>query len=384
VNRRKNSRLAALLAALPVLAGADVRLEQSVTVEARGLVSVFDGEQTLYTEISGDRARIERWEGVPARTRDESVIIDIDGHLRWELEPDDRVYTTVDLGEHRMRDARDIEAIAQMPQDGPDALPVTEANCRWDRIRVNIDRTGEKRQIAGVKAEQYLLTAEQTCAVPDTHQACDVTWVLDYWNARRMPGSREVGDFRRELGERIGAPELLALTPLVPRGLLALFEQGWIELAYETEALRGYPVRTLMSLHIGGKQCRNRSDQEITRDTVWSRVKEDSIQATKQSAAATAGQVVAGQVFQRTGGGLGGMIASTAADIFTRDTAARAMERDEKQQPPVQVGAESAHERIEGQVQIFRITTELRSINDEGLEPERFEVPPDWFEAKAP
>jgi len=373
-----------LALALPALTLADVRLEQSVTIEARGLISVFDTEETLYTEIADERARIEAWQGIPARTRNEAAIISMDGHLRWELAPDVRQYTTVDLGERRMRDARDIEAIAQMPQGGPDALPITEGDCQWDRIRVNIDRTGQKMQLAGQRAEQYLLTAEQTCEVPDTRQACDVTWVLDYWNARRMPGTREVADFRRDLAERIGTPELLAMTPLVPRGLLALFEQGWEELVYEAEGLKGYPVKTVMSLHIGGKHCRNRSDQEITRDSVWSKVKQDSIQATKNSAAATAGQVVAGQVMQSVGGNLGGMIASGAAGIFTRDAASRAMEQDEKKTPPVQVGAESAAERIQNQVQIFRITTELKAVSDDAVPRERFEVPPEWAEAKAP
>lgn len=380
--RFKSSLMVAL--ALPALALADVRLEQSIVIDARGLISVFDTEETLFTEISGDRARIEAWDGQPARTRLHAAIVNMDGHLRWELQPDDRLYTRVGLGERRMRDEADIEAIAQMPQGGPDALPITEDSCQWDRIRVNIDRTGAKREIAGLRAEQYLITAEQTCEVPDTHQACDVTWVLDYWNARRMPGSREAVDFRRELSDRIGTPELLALTPVVPRGLLALFEHGWEELAYEAEGLRGYPVRTVMSLHIGGKQCRNRSDQEITRDTVWSRVKEDSIQATKRSAAATAGQVVAGQVLQRVGGNLGGMIASGAANIYTQQAASKAMEREEKETPPVKVNAESASERIEGQVQIFRITTEVKSVRDDDLPRDRFEVPPGWAEVKAP
>lgn len=367
-----------LALALPALALADVRLEQSISIEARGLISVFETEETLFAEISGDRARIEAWDGQPARTRVDAAIVNMDGHLRWELEPDERTYTTVGLGERRMRDEQDIEAIAQMPQGGPDALPITEDNCQWDRIRVDIHRTGEKQLIAGQRAEQYLMTAEQTCEVPDTRQACDVTWVLDYWSARRMPGSREAGDFRREFSDRIGTPEMLTLMPVVPRGLLALFEHGWEELAYEAEGLRGFPVKTVMSLHIGGKQCRNRSDQEITRDTVWSRVRKDSIQATKRSTAATAGQVVAGQVLQRVGGNLGGMIASGAANIYTQQAASKAMEREEKETPPVKVGAESATERVEGQVQIFRITTEVKSVRDDDLPGDRFDIPEGW------
>ena len=134
-----------------------------------------------------------------------------------------------------------------------------------------------------------------------------------------------------------------------------------------------------MSLHIGGKQCRTRSDREITQDNVWSSVREDSISATKQSAANTAGNVIAGQVAQQAGGGLGGIIASSAAGIFTRNAANKAMD-PEKKAETADVGDENLNERVPGQVQIFRITTELKSVSDEDLEADSFEVPSNWEE----
>jgi hypothetical protein len=244
-----------------------------------------------------------------------------------------------------------------------------------------MERTGENARFAGVRAKQYLVTMTSTCEIPDTQQACDVTWVLDYWNARSMPGEREVVKFRRELAERYNTPELLALTAVIPRGLLALFEDGWEELIYEADGLKGFPVKTVMSLHIGGKQCRTRSNSDITRDAVWSKAKEDSIRATKQSAANTAGNVVAGQVMRQMGGSLGGMIASGAAGIFTRDTTSKAMDR-EKEAETADVGDENLAERVPGQVQIFRITTELKSVNKEFLGSDRFKVPPGWEQIK--
>jgi hypothetical protein len=381
MNTRLNTVLSTCLLAAPVVAPADVALEQAVTIEARGLISVFETVETVYTEISGDRARVEAWNGAPARIRKQAAIVNLDGDLSRALEPDAARYTTVGLGEQRLREARDIELISQVPLSGPDALPITDDVCQWSRPQVELERTGKRQKFAGIRSEQYLITTARTCYIPGTRQACDVTWVLDYWNARRMPGAREATDFRRGLADRLGTTELLAMSPLVPRGLLALFGHGWEEAIYEAEGLKGYPVKTVMSLHLGGKHCRNRSDREITRDTVWSRVKEDSIQATKNSAAATAGNVVAGQVFRKVGGNLGGMIAGGAADIYTRTAASRAMEREEKKKPPVQVGDEGATERVKGQVQIFRITTELQAVSEENLPAERFEIPADWREA---
>jgi len=375
----RNFLLLFLSAFVPAALSADVTLEHSVKVEARGLISVFDSEKTMLTHISGDRARIETFDGELTGPVEGVTIIKLESDQAFVLHPDRHQYERKPLGQLRQEAERDIELIEQMPQDGPNALPITEQSCQWVRPAIEMKRTGEKVRIAGVRAEQYLITMASTCEIPDTQQACDATWVLDYWNARRMPGDREVANFRRELADRYGTPELLAMSAVIPRGLLAMFEDGWEEVMYEADGLKGFPVKTVMSLHIGGKQCRTRSNSEITRNTVWSGVKEDSIQATKQSAANTAGNVVAGQVMQQAGGSLGGLIASSAAGIFTRDAASKAMDR-EKQAEPADVGDESLAERVPGQVQIFRITTELRSVSDEYLEADRFEVPSGWEE----
>jgi len=366
---------------LPASLSADVTLEHFVKVEARGLISVFDSQKTILTHISGEQARIETFDGELIGAAETVAIIKLEDNLAYVLYPDRNEFETKPLVQLRQEADRDIELIEQMPQNGPDALPITEQGCQWTRPAFEMERTGEKARIAGVRARQYLVTMASTCEIPDTQQACGVTWVLDYWNARSMPGEREVVEFRSKLAERYGTPELLALTAVIPRGLLAMFENGWEELIYEVDGLKGFPVKTIMSLHIGGKQCSTRSNSEITRDTIWSKTKEDSISATKQSAANTAGNVAAGQVMRQMGGSLGGMIASGAAGIFTRDTASKAMDR-EKEAETADVGDESLAERVPGQVQIFRITTELISISEEYLEADRFKVPSGWEEIK--
>jgi hypothetical protein len=358
---------------------ADVTLEKSVKIEARGLISVFESEKTIFTRISGDNAKIESYNGEPSGSPEEAALIKLEDDKAYVLYPDLYQYEVKDLGQLRQETVRDIELIEKMPQNGPDALPITEQSCQWANPQVDVKRTGEKMRFAGVRAEQYLITMANTCEHPDTEQTCDVTWVLDYWNARRMPGDDDVADFREALANRHGTSELLALSAVVPQGLLALFENGWDEVIFEADGHKGYPVKTVMSLHIGGKQCRTRSDREITQDNVWSSVREDSISATKQSAANTAGNVIAGQVAQQAGGGLGGIIASSAAGIFTRNAANKAMD-PEKKAETADVGDENLNERVPGQVQIFRITTELKSVSDENLEADSFEVPSNWEE----
>ena len=274
---------------VPLLAFSDVSLEQSVKIEARGLISVFESEETIVTKISGERARIEHFDGVPAESESEVYIVNLEKGLEWSLEPENAQYSTLSMDEKRQNESRDIDYIEQVPQSGPDALPITENSCQWTSPQVVIDRTGERERFGGIRAEQYLITAASTCNVSESSQSCDVTWVLDYWNARKMPGDQELTDFRSELADELGTVDLMALSPLIPRGLLELFENGWEEVIYEAEGLKGYPVKTVMSLHIGGKKCGVRSNDETTRDTVWTNVKNDSVQATKDQAEAIGG-----------------------------------------------------------------------------------------------
>jgi hypothetical protein len=311
---------------------------------------------------------------------EETSMIHLQSDLGWVLYPAQQQFETKQLGQVRAEAERDIALIEEMPTSGPDALPINEQVCQWTPPRVEMERTREKTKIAGIKAEQHLATVASTCNIPSTRQSCDVTWVLDYWNARRIPGVREIDNFRSELADRLGTLELLAFTPVIPQGLLALFEDGWEEAMYEADGLKGFPVKTVMSLHIGGDDCRTRSDKEITRNSVWTNVKKDSVQATKNSAANTAGNIAAGQVFRKVGGGLGGMIAGGAAEIFTRNSANKAMNKEEEGPGPVTVGSESLAERIDGQVQIFRITTELYSIDENTVPDSRLEVPDGWEE----
>lgn len=363
---------------LPVLAFADVKLERSVKIEARGLISVFESEETIVTMISGERARIEHYDGVPAQNESEVYIVDLGEEIEWSLQPDNAQLSTLSMDDKREKDLRDIEYIEQVPQSGPDALPITENSCQWTAPQVDIDRTGEKERIGGVRAEQYLITAASTCNITDSSQSCDVTWVLDYWNARKMPGDRELVDFRRDLADELGAQELLGLSPVIPRGLLELFEDGWQEVIYEADGLKGYPVKTIMSLHIGGKNCRTRSNDEITRDTVWTNVKNDSVQATKNQTASQVGNTVAQQTARKVGGSFGGAIASGVMGVLGQNAASKALEKKEEVAEPAAVAVENIPDRVTDQVQIFRISSELLSISDARISEDNFEIPEGW------
>ena len=172
------------------------------------------------------------------------------------------------------------------------------------------------------------------------------------------------------------------MTPVVPRGLLGLFEVNWEEVIYAADRLKGFPVKTVMSLHIGGKDCRTRSNDEITRDTVWSSVKKDSIQATKNQAANQVGNVIAQETARQVDGSFGGVLVSSVMGILGRNAASRALDKQKEETEPMPVADENVTDRIAGQVQIFRITNELQSVSNARISNDRLEIPEGWEEER--
>ena len=84
----RNFLLLFLLAFVPAVLSADVTLEHSVKVEARGLISIFDSEKTMLTHISGDRARIETFDGELTGPVEGVAIIKLESDQAFVLHPD--------------------------------------------------------------------------------------------------------------------------------------------------------------------------------------------------------------------------------------------------------------------------------------------------------
>ena len=90
--------------------------------------------------------------------------------------------------------------------------------------------------------------------------------------------------------------------------------------------------------------------------------------------------MVTQETAKQVGGSFGGIVASSVMGILGRDAASKAMNKEQKEAESVAVADEDVTHRIAGQIQLFRITTELLSVSNARLSNDRMEIPEDWEE----
>lgn len=146
--------------------------------------------------------------------------------------------------------------------------------------------------------------------------------------------------------------------------------------------MEGYPVKTVMSLEMGGENCTTGAGQPIALDDVWSQAAEIGKDAAVYSAAGQAGSAAGNAAASSVGNGIGGSIAGSAVGAASREVVGSLFNklRKKKETPePVAVTTPSAS----GSVTIFEITTELTGIDEKDVSDSLFVVPADWKKVAA-
>jgi len=375
--------LAALAAFFAINAAADVTMTQKVELEGGGFLSAMASEGTITTSISNDRSRVESDMGMnagqtgAARSINSVTIDRLDRGVSWALAPDRQQWSEISFEEKRAHLEEQMENGA-----GDGKLPVSAEDCRWSDPKMDVEKTGEKQRFANVKAEQHIIIVQETCTVPSSGQTCVVTWALDNWMAKRMPGDDEARDFYNKLAKELGMDDGLSGLPASSRGMMSLFQEGWEDAIDEMSELKGYPVKTVIQMEMGGKACTTLSGQPIAMDNVWG----DAMTAGARSGAYTAGYHTRWAVHHGTsqalGGGVGGAVAGSAAGAATGAVVSSMLNHfgKKKKKPPEQAAAEPAPAQTgeDGAAILFRVTSELTAIDDRRVPAEQFEVPPGW------
>jgi hypothetical protein len=366
-------------------AAADLTLEQKVTVSAAGGLSMMGSTGTVTTVISGDRGRTEnRMESTSALVKkfaknvNTATIVRLDEERMLNLDTEKQQYSEITFAELR---AQMQESMAQMEQmGGQDSLPVSEDDCQWSDPVVEVRKTGEKQKFAGVRAQQTIISVSQTCTSPDSDKSCDMTWNMEYWNARRMPGEEEATAFQQGMAKAMGSEEALGLAQAQARGLLAMFKKGWDEVLQESGEIKGYPVKTVMSLAMGGESCTTSAGQPIATDDIWGQAADAGVDAAASTAAGHAGNAVADATADAVGDSVGGSIAGSAIGAASRELIGGAFSKfrnkKKEQKEPEPVAAEANPAAAE--VTLFKIETELTAVDEGDVPGELFEVPAGW------
>ena len=372
-----------------------VTMEQSILIEASGAMSMMASEGTVTTAISGSQSRTDnnvqpksKMLKKFAKNMDNSTIISLDDDLMMSLFPSKQQYSELSLDEMKQQIEQGMDAMSggENGNATQGALPVSEGECEWSEPVLDVDHTGEKQKFAGVKAEQHIITASQTCTVPETGKSCKMTWNLEYWNAKRMPGHKEATAFQDDLARKLGGDDMLALAKANTRGLLAMFKKGWGDVLNETDDMKGYPAKTVMSMEIGGESCTTMSGQPIAMDDMWSNAADAGMNAAKSSAASHAGSAVANETADAVGNSVGGRIAGSAVGAASRELVSGMFKKfgkkkKKKNSEPVEAAAPA--NPAAGSVVLFKITSTLTAINEDTIPADRFKAPAGWKKVKS-
>ena len=369
-------------------AQADITIQQHVKVEASGAMSMMGSEGTVTTIISGQRGRTEnQMESTSsmmrklAKNMNTATIVLLEDDNMLTLMPDKQQYSEMSLEEMRLQLEKSMAQAQDMPEGA--ALPVNEGECQWTEPVLKVNATGEKQKFAGVKATQTVISASQTCEDLKTGKSCDMTWNMEYWNAKRMPGRDEAQAFQEGMAKAMGGDEMLAMAKVHTRGLLSMFKKGWDDVLEESGDLKGYPVKTIMSMDIGGENCTTSAGQPIAMDEIWTSAGDAAVDAAAGTAAGRAGAEIGQQAGRSLGNGVGGSIAGSAIGAASRDLIGGAFSKFRKKKKKSEPVVETA-DPAAGSVTLFKITSELTYVSKGEVADSQFTVPTGWKKVKSP
>jgi hypothetical protein len=370
-------------------AAADITMKQHMEIQAGGAMSMMNSASTITISLAGDKSRsetvMEAKSGMMGRfmkNLNTTSITRLDKELIWSLVPDEKQYSELTFEQMRAQIEQSMEQLKSMQESGYSTLPVSDDNCEWSPPVMNVDKTGEDARFAGVKADQHIISVHQTCTDPTTGKACEVTWSMENWMAKRMPGDDELLAFQKTVAEKMGADELMSQAQGMSGALLAMFADGWGDALDEAGDLKGYPVKTVMQLEMGGENCTTPSGQTMAMDDVWGNAANSGLNAAAGSAAYHTGSAIGAGVADAAGNSVGGSIAGAAIGAASREVVSGMFNKFRKKkkepEPP------TAEEAGAASVALFRIVSELTSVSDDSVPGSQFEVPAGWEKIKAP
>lgn len=380
INKR-NILIPAFFLAMSGTCWADVTLQQNISVEAGGSMSVMNSTGTVTTAVSGNRGRTEnRMESTSklmktfAKNVNTATIVLLEDEKMLNLMPEQKKYSEVTFEQMRQKME---QGMAQMEEMQGGGLPVSEEECQWSEPVVDVEKTRNSQKFAGVKARQTIITATQSCTIPDSGKSCDMKWELEFWNAKKIPGEDEARAFQEGMAKAMGGDELLALAKVNTQGLLGMFKGGWEEVLSESGDLKGYPVKTVMSLAMGGEQCTTPGGQPIAMDDIWSEAGNAAVDAAAGTAASHAGSAVGQKAGEAVGDSVGGSVAGSAIGAASQKLIGGALGKFRKRKKDKEPKAEVANPAA-GSVTLFKVTTELTGVSDKDIADNQFLVPDGW------
>jgi len=251
-------------AALPALSLADITVTQRLSTNGFGPLALGAMDGTSETAIAGDRARIESdmhfksgFLRMVARHAGESIqLIRLDEGLVDQIDARAKTYRESSFEDFRAATQKtndDVQAAQRQQSTGTAAMD--DSTCDWQAPETTVTRSGEHATIAGVASEQVAVRRAQACVDKRSGQRCSFVFQMEEWMAADLPGQREQREFWKAYAKQLGAGDMTSPGSQGAQTILGRYQDSWKELATKAAALKGYPVKTIMTMHVSGEGC---------------------------------------------------------------------------------------------------------------------------------
>lgn len=373
---------ACLLLAAVSDAVADISYTQRIQVDAAGGMSMFASEGEVQTWISGDKSRSDsrmtmksKLMGMMAGSGETGSIVRLDKSLTWNLFPQERKYAEMTFAQARAQLAQARQAMQQSPAGGGGALPVSAEGCQWTEGKLEVEHAAGREQVAGIDTGKHVIKLRQSCTDPQSGNTCDITWLMETWLAEQVPAEQEVRAFRENFAVAMGLDDVSRQVEGPAQGLLSMFATNWGEVVDEFEKMKGYPLRTVMQMGIGGEQCTTASGQPIALDDMWANASTAAYNAAVDQAGVEAGNAVGQAAGESLGGSIAGSIGGAAVGAAAGKLIGGLTGMFKQSEAPPAPATKTAPG---AQVTAFRIATEVVQWSESAVAPDLFEVPAGW------
>ena len=248
-----------LLLAVPALLALAVSAHAAVVMQEKTVSSGFGGfgngtsERTIV--IAGDKSRTDESSTYTGRFKTiagggkpkaSAEITRLDRELFWYLDPAKKQYSELTFAQLREQLAKGM-ADAQAEMANPDARQ-SDPNV-VTTFSVDVKRTGKKETINGFAAEEFLITLTATSKnKSDGKVVGTYTMTMDQWMSTAVPGQAEMQAYYRRMADKLGMDPQLQRTA---GAAMAMYGDGIKELAAKMKDMKGYPVRSTLTIQMG-------------------------------------------------------------------------------------------------------------------------------------
>lgn len=258
--------LAAVLFATGMRAAeADVTIQERISVEGSGLMSMASMSGTSTTAISGKRARMDNdmrmhsgFARMLARGAGQSAeIVRLDDDTIYVLDVKKKRYRETSVAARRAELAEALEQATRAQQANPMAFD--DSQCDWSEPKLTVGKSGAKETFAGLSAVPVSIVARQSCKDRRSGAVCDIALSFEEWVAA-TDGAQEVLQFRAAYAQQMGIAN--QGRDVVERAelLFGRYKQAWSLVADEVRKVKGFPVKTRFAFGLGAAGCNGPAD----------------------------------------------------------------------------------------------------------------------------